>query len=247
MLASPFSFYAEETLLDCSFNYAAEFIMSLPYIEIAANNAQASVIWLHGLGADGHDFEAIVPELDLPESSSVRFIFPHAPERPVTINSGYVMRAWYDIQSLDFDAAQDAAGIRQSAEQVAALIEAEHQRGIPYEKIILAGFSQGGVIALQTGLRFPHRLAGILALSTYLALPNTLAAEASAVNRDIPIFMAHGIDDSVVPFPLGEASQQQLVALGYCVQWHRYPMDHSVHPDEIVDLATWLVETLAIG
>ncbi len=214
--------------------------MSLPFIEIATRNAQASVIWLHGLGADGHDFEAIVPELSLPESSGVRFIFPHAPERPVTVNRGYVMRSWYDIQSQDIDAMQDAAGIQASAEQIAALIDVEHRRGIAYEKIMLAGFSQGGVIALQAGLRFPHRLAGIMALSTYLALPATLAAEASPANRDVPVFMAHGIDDSVVPFSLGDRSRQQLVAQGYPVSWHQYPMDHSVHPDEIDDIAAWL-------
>ena len=221
--------------------------MSLPFIEVGSSNATASVIWLHGLGADGHDFEAIVPELGLPADATVRFIFPHAPERPVTVNQGYVMRAWYDIKSLQIDAAQDEAGIRESAQQIEALIEAEHLRGVPYEKIVLAGFSQGGVIALQTGLRFQHRLAGIMALSTYLALADSLATESSEVNRDISIFMAHGIDDSVVPYPLGEASKQQLLEQQYQVQWHSYPMEHSVHPDEIDDIASWLKQVLAIA
>lgn len=221
--------------------------MLLPFIEAGAEQATASVIWLHGLGADGHDFEAIVPELQLPEGSPVRFIFPHAPEQAVTINQGYVMRAWYDITSLDFNAAQDAAGIRQSAEQLAALIESEHQRGIAYDRIVIAGFSQGGVIALQTGLRFPHRLAGIMALSTYLALPETLATEASQVNQEIPIFMAHGIDDDIVPYVLGEISKQQLVKQGYPVEWQSYPMGHSVHPDEINDISAWLRQVLALS
>jgi phospholipase/carboxylesterase len=221
--------------------------MLLPFIESGAEQPTASVIWLHGLGADGHDFEAIVPELQLPEGAPVRFIFPHAPERAVTINQGYVMRAWYDITSLDFNASPDTAGIRQSAEQLAALIESEHQRGIAYNRIVIAGFSQGGVIALQTGLRFPHRLAGIMALSTYLALPDTLAMELSQVNQDIPIFMAHGIDDDIVPFVLGESSKQQLAKQGYSVEWQRYPMGHSVHPDEISDISAWLCKVLMLS
>ena len=221
--------------------------MLLPYVEVATKDVQASVIWLHGLGADGHDFEAIVPELGLPESAGVRFIFPHAPERPVTINSGYVMRAWYDIKSMDFNVAQDEEAIHESAEQIEALIEAEHQRGIPYEKILLAGFSQGGAIALQVALRFQHRLAGVMALSTYLALPDTLVAEASQVNRELSVFMAHGIDDPIVPFALGDACRQQLVEQHYNVQWHAYPMEHSVHPDEISDIAVWLKQVLAFA
>ena len=218
----------------------------LPFIEVGNESATASVIWLHGLGADGHDFEAIVPELNLPAGNGVRFIFPHAPERAVTINSGYVMRAWYDIKSMDFNAAQDIEGIQTSAQQVAELIEAEHRRGISYENIALAGFSQGGVIALHAGLRFQHRLAGIMALSTYLAMADSLSGEASEKNHDIPIFMAHGIDDPVVPYALGELSRQQLHAQNYAVQWHRYPMEHSVHPDEIEDIAMWLKQIFAI-
>lgn len=220
--------------------------MTLPYVEVAAEPARASIIWLHGLGADGHDFEGIVPELGLPDHAGIRFIFPHAPERPVTVNNGYVMRAWYDIQSLQIDAEQDEQGIRDSARQVEDLIEAEHQRGIPYDKIILAGFSQGGVIALHQGLRYQHRLAGVMALSTYLALADKLAAEASDHNRELPVFIAHGIDDQIVPVHLGEASRQQLVAQGYQVQWQSYPMEHSVHPDEIDDIARWIREVLEI-
>lgn len=221
--------------------------MTLPYVEVGSDNASASIIWLHGLGADGHDFEGIVPELALPESAGLRFIFPHAPERAVTVNNGYVMRAWYDIKSLEIDAAQDEHGIRESAKLIEALIEAEHQRGIAYNKIILAGFSQGGVIALHLGLRFQHRLAGIMALSAYLSLSDTLATEASNVNTEVPIFMAHGIDDSIVPIALGEASRQQLEAQNYKVEWHTYPMEHSVHPDEISAIAVWLKQLLAIS
>jgi len=221
--------------------------MTLPYVEVGSENATASIIWLHGLGADGHDFEGLVPELNLPEDASIRFIFPHAPERAVTVNNGYVMRAWYDIKSLEIDAEQDEQGIRDSAKLIETLIEAEHQRGVAYDKIVLAGFSQGGVIALQLGLRFQHRLAGIMALSTYLGLAGTLAAEANQINSDVPIFMAHGIDDQVVPFALGEVSRQQLEAQNYSVQWQTYPMEHSVHPDEIDDIASWLKQVLAVS
>ena len=221
--------------------------MTLPYVEVGPEQATASIIWLHGLGADGHDFEGIVPELAIADSAKIRFIFPHAPERPVTVNQGYVMRAWYDIKGLQIDAEQDEQGIRDSSNQIEAIIEAEHQRGVPYERIILAGFSQGGVIALHLGLRFQHRLAGVMALSTYLALPDTLATEASEVNHDVPVFFAHGMDDQVVPFALGDASRQKLEAQNYKVQWQAYPMEHSVHPDEISDIAIWLKQVLAIS
>ncbi|MFO7602522.1 MAG: alpha/beta hydrolase-fold protein [Gammaproteobacteria bacterium] len=221
--------------------------MTLPYLEVDPPAARASVIWLHGLGADGHDFEAIVPELGLPPSAGVRFIFPHAPERPVTINSGYVMRAWYDIVSLDFAAAQDTAGIRESAQQIEALIAAEYQRGVAYENIVLAGFSQGGVIALQVALRYPQRLAGVMALSTYLAMPDRLALEASEANRTIPIFMAHGVDDTVVPYAQGEAARRLLEQQHYPLTWQAYPMEHSVHPDEVGDIARWLRQVLALA
>jgi phospholipase/carboxylesterase len=198
---------------------------------------KASIIWLHGLGADGHDFEPIVPELGLPKSTAVRFIFPHAPVRPVTINGGARMRAWYDVTP---DGPQDAGGIRVSQAHVEALIAREHTRGIAAGAIVLAGFSQGGAMALQTGLRHAERLAGILALSAYLPLPDTLAHEASAANRDLPIFMAHGTQDPVIPLSWAKRSRDLLVGLGYAAEWHEYPMPHSVCAEEIADIGHWL-------
>lgn len=202
----------------------------------------ASVIWMHGLGADGHDFEPIVDELDLP-SRPVRFIFPHAPRRPVTINGGMLMRAWYDIS----DAAirrEDASGVRQSQAIVEQLIAGEVARGVASTDIVLAGFSQGGAIALQTALRHPARLAGVMALSTYLPLADTLAAEASAANRDLPIFMAHGKHDPVVVPTRASSSRDTLQGLAYAVQWQEYPMPHAVCPQEIVDISRWLCKVL---
>ena len=202
----------------------------------------ASVIWMHGLGADGHDFEPIVDELDLP-SRPVRFIFPHAPRRPVTINGGMLMRAWYDIS----DAAirrEDASGVRQSQAIVEQLIAGEVARGVASTDIVLAGFSQGGAIALQTALRHPARLAGVMALSTYLPLADTLAAEASAANRDLPIFMAHGKHDPVVVPARAGSSRDTLQGLGYAVQWQEYTMPHAVCPQEIVDISRWLCKVL---
>ena len=208
--------------------------------------AEASVIWLHGLGADGHDFEPLVPELGLGEA--VRFVFPHAPYRPVTINAGYVMRAWYDIASPAIDAAQDAAqdaaGIEASAEQVNALIAREVERGVPPARIVLAGFSQGGAIALHAGLRQPDPLAGLLALSTYLPLSERLPAEAGADHR-VPLFMAHGTDDPIVPIDLGRASRDRLEAEGYSVHWHEYPMGHGVCAEEVSDIREWLKTRLS--
>jgi len=204
--------------------------------------AEACVIWLHGLGADGHDFEPIVPELGLGES--VRFVFPHAPHRPVTINAGYVMRAWYDIATPRIDAEQDAAGIEASAAQVNALIAREVGRGVPPARIVLAGFSQGGAVALHTGLRRTEPLAGILALSTYLPVAERLASEA-APDRRVPIFMAHGSDDPIVPVALGRDSRDRLIEAGYDVQWHEYPMGHSVCPGEVADIGNWLRQRLA--
>jgi phospholipase/carboxylesterase len=201
----------------------------------------AAIIWLHGLGADGHDFEPIVPELGLPKSTAVRFIFPHAPVRPVTINGGARMRAWYDVTS---DGKQDAAGIRASQAHVEALIARERARGIPARTVVLAGFSQGGAIALQTGLRHPERLAGILALSTYLPLPETLEQEASQANRDVPIFMAHGTQDPLIPLSWATRSRDRLKALGYVIEWHEYPMPHSVCAEEIADVGRWLHSVL---
>jgi phospholipase/carboxylesterase len=207
--------------------------------------ATASVIWLHGLGADGNDFVPIVPELRLPDSLAVRFVFPHAPERPVTLNGGMRMRAWYDILALDRAAREDAQGIRESQALVGALIEKEKARGIPSERIVLAGFSQGGAIALQTGLRYPDKLAGLMVLSSYLPQRDSLVAEASVANRAIPIFMAHGEFDYMLPMPLGSSSRDVLQQNGYAVEWHAYPMEHQVCAEEIRDSAGWLVKALS--
>ena len=204
---------------------------------------RAAVIWLHGLGADGHDFEPIVPELGLPAAApGVRFIFPHAPHQAVSINGGAVMRAWYDVTG---DGRQDAAGVRASQVRVEALIARERSRGVAARSIVLAGFSQGGALALQTGLRHPERLAGILALSSYLPLPDTLAQEASEANRDVPIFMAHGTQDPLIPLSWAERSRDHLAALGYTVEWREYPMPHSVCAEEITDIGRWLRTVLA--
>jgi phospholipase/carboxylesterase len=204
----------------------------------------ASVIWLHGLGADGHDFEPIVPELDLPDSLPVRFVFPHAPMQPVTINGGAVMRAWYDVYGLQDVRREDAAGVRVSQAAVEELLARETKRGIPASRLVLAGFSQGGAIALQTGLRHPERLAAIMALSTYLPVADTLAAEASAANRDVPIFMAHGLDDPLIPIERAQLSRKLLESAGYRVEWHAYPMEHSVCAQEIADISAWLRRVL---
>ncbi len=211
----------------------------LEAIEIeTAPNPNASVIWLHGLGADGNDFVPVVPELGL-VGKAVRFVFPHAPMQPVTINFGMVMRAWYDIA----DAAirrEDAAGVEASRGHVEALIAREQGRGIPDSRIVLAGFSQGGAIALHTGLRHEGRLAGILALSCYLPLADRLPGEASALNRDVPIFMGHGLADPIVPFARAVESRDFLQQLGYPVDWHEYPMPHSVCLEEITAIGAWL-------
>ena len=217
----------------------------LPYLELNSGpNPDAAVIWLHGLGADGNDFAAIVPELDLARCRSIRFVFPHAPSMPVTVNGGYVMPAWYDIMGPDLQKREDAAGIRRSALAIEALIANEVARGVNPRRIVLAGFSQGCAIALHTGLRHAAPLAGIVALSGYLPLTNDLAAEVHPVNRQVPVFMAHGSADPVVPVARGEASRDVLQAMGYAVQWHSYPMQHSVHPREIQDIATFLQSVL---
>jgi phospholipase/carboxylesterase len=205
----------------------------------------AAVIWLHGLGADGHDFEAIVPELDLPDARPVRFVFPHAPMQPVTINGGAVMRAWYDVYALEGARREDEAGVRASQARVEELIARETSRGIPASRLVLAGFSQGGAIALQTGLRHPERLAGVLALSTYLPLAGTLAAEASAANRGVPIFMAHGLHDPLIPVERAAISRERLAGAGYAVEWHEYPMAHAVCMQEITHVSAWLQRVLA--
>ena len=217
----------------------------LPCIEIETAPApDAAVIWLHGLGADGHDFEPIVPELGLPPSLALRFVFPHAPMRPVTINMDMRMRAWYDIAQPG-GGGEDAAGIRESQALLEALIARERARGIPARRIVLAGFSQGGAIVLQTGLRHAERLAGIMALSTYLPLAASLPAEAAPANRDLPVFMAHGEMDPVIDISRAERSREALQAQGYPVQWAAYPMPHSVCADEIDDIARWLQDVLA--
>lgn len=205
--------------------------------------AEAAVIWLHGLGADGHDFAPIVPELGLDELP-VRFVFPHAPERPVTINNGYVMPAWYDINRSDFGDQQDEVGIRHSQRQLQALIENEQAQGISSERIVLAGFSQGGAMVLHTGLRYPQPLAGILALSTYLPLANKVADEVHPANAQVPVLMAHGDADPVIPLSLAEDSKRMLAAMGYPVAWHHYPMEHTVCPQEIKMIGAWLRERL---
>jgi phospholipase/carboxylesterase len=209
----------------------------LPAVETETRpNPDAAVILMHGLGADGNDFVPIVGELDLPAGLGIRFVFPHAPTRPVTINNGYVMRAWYDIVGSDLTNRGDEAGIRDSQRLVEALIAREKARGIVASRIVLAGFSQGGVIALQTGLRHAERLAGILALSTYLAMPHLLSAEASAANRDVPVFMAHGTADGMIRLDWAEASRRALEANGHTVEWHA---------EEVRDISRWLARVLA--
>jgi phospholipase/carboxylesterase len=201
----------------------------------------AAVIWLHGLGADGFDFVPIVEELRLPATLPVRFLFPHAGTRPITINNGFVMRAWYDITSLGgARTTEDEAGIRESEGVVRGYIEQQIESGIAADRIIIAGFSQGGAIALQTALRYPRRLGGVMALSTYLPLRQTLAKEADAANRDVPILMCHGSYDPMVPLALGEASREALQGLGYGVDWRTYPMQHQVCMEEIADVSAWL-------
>ena len=211
----------------------------LTAVEIETGPAPSlAVIWLHGLGADGHDFEPIVPELKL--GFAVRFVFPHAPVRPVTINGGMAMRAWYDILGFDRKAREDDAGIRASATAVTALIDRELERGLHADRVVLAGFSQGGAIALHTALREPRALGGVIALSTYLPLAGTLAVERSAANERLPIFMAHGTSDNVLPLALGESSRRTLEAQGYAVEWHAYPMAHSVCREEVSAIGAWL-------
>ena len=221
--------------------------MELPEtVEVASGaNPQGSVIWLHGLGADGHDFEAIVPELGVADQLSLRFVFPHAPMRPVTINGGMTMRAWYDILKLERGGPQDEAGIRESGRLLELLIEREHERDIPHDKIVLAGFSQGGAIALHTALRYPHRLAGLMALSTWLPLQDSFDTEVvgntRAQSQELPVFMAHGSSDPMLPMALGQQSCETLEKAGYAVEWHDYPMAHAVCAEEIADIRNWLL------
>jgi phospholipase/carboxylesterase len=201
----------------------------------------AAVIWLHGLGADGHDFEAIVPELRL--TKPVRFVFPHAPIRPVTINQGMRMRAWYDIFQFG-GGPEDEPGVRASQKLLEELVAAEKKRGFKADQIVLAGFSQGGAIVLQTALRYPERLAGVMALSTYVPIASSLAAERNEANQDVPIFMAHGQFDDLIPIDRAKRSREMLEKLGYSVTWKDYPMPHSVCAEEIGDIARFLVRIL---
>lgn len=204
----------------------------------------ASVIVLHGLGADGSDFVPVAEALDLSAVGAVRFVFPHAPVRPVTINGGYRMRAWYDILGTDLQRREDEAGLRESAQAIAALIDRERERGIAAHRIVLAGFSQGCAMTLLTGLRYPERLAGLAGMSGYLPLADSTAAERSEANRAVPIFLAHGSEDEIVAPARGRASRDALAALGHAVEWHEYPMEHSVCPEEIGALNQWLLRVL---
>ncbi|MCP4876874.1 MAG: carboxylesterase [Gammaproteobacteria bacterium] len=214
-------------------------------VETGVHAPDACVIWLHGLGADGHDFEPIVPELRLDPGFNIRFVFPHAPMMPVTINQGFVMRAWYDIRSADIDAEPDEKGIRASSALLCDLIDGEIAAGIAPEKIVLAGFSQGGAIVLQAGLRYEKQLAGIMALSTYLPLADCLGNEKSEANGNTPIFLAHGSADPVVPVDLAYLSQKVLEREGYSVEWHEYQgMAHGVSEQEIFHLGEWLEKVL---
>ncbi len=221
----------------------------LETIELETNpNPTAAVIWMHGLGADGNDFVPIVNEIDLSGAPGIRFIFPHAPTRPVTINNGHVMRAWYDIAFGDLEGKTrkaDEKGVRESQAQIGQLIARENSRGIAVSKIVLAGFSQGGAIALHTGLRYPETLAGVMALSTYLPLAESFVQEATPANAKTPVFMAHGTHDPVVPYAMGNSSREQLQQAGYALVWHEYPMQHSVCLEEVADIGRWLTSVLA--
>ena len=219
--------------------------MALPEcVEVTTgSDPVGSVIWLHGLGADGHDFEPIVPELSLPADLSLRFVFPHAPVRPVTINGGMAMRAWYDIVSLDAEGRADAAGVHESTAILEALVGREKERGIAAGKIVIAGFSMGGAIAINTALHTQEKLAGLMALSTYLPLPGEL--DAASGSRDMPVFMAHGSFDPMLPLQWGQLSAQTLREAGFAVEWHEYPMAHAVCPEEIRDIREWLLTIYA--
>lgn len=209
--------------------------------------ADAAVIWLHGLGASGHDFPPVVAELGLPEDHAIRFVFPHAPRIPVTINGGMVMPAWYDILNMDFDQRRvDEDGVRASATRLEDLVARERERGIPAARTVLAGFSQGGAIALHAGLRHPERLAGVLALSTYLAVDGDAEDERAASNLDVPILQCHGSQDPMVPMTKGEAARDRLRELGYEVEWEDYPMQHQVCMEEIERIGAWLRQVLSL-
>ena len=210
-------------------------------------NPTAAVIWMHGLGADGNDFVPIVNELELSGAPAIRFVFPHAPMMPVTINNGHVMRAWYDVSFGDLEGKTkraDEKGVRQSQAQIGELIAREVERKISFKNIVLAGFSQGGAIALQSGLRYPERLAGVMALSCYLPCSDSFAAEASAANAKMPVMIAHGVQDPVVPYAMGKNTSDLLVKSSYAVEWHEYPMQHSVCLEEVRDIGAWIKRVL---
>ncbi len=204
-----------------------------------------SVIWLHGLGADGHDFEPIVPELNLEQHADIRFVFPHAPVRPVTINGGVSMRAWYDVLSLDRSGPQDEAGIRESATSLLQLIEREKERGVVANRIVLAGFSQGGAIAMHAAMRFPHELAGLMVLSAWMPLESTIDAEVvkspESQPRDLAVLMVHGSFDPILPIAAGQHARDIMQKAGFTVQWHEYPMAHAVCAEEISEIRKWLL------
>ncbi len=217
----------------------------LEFIEVeTAPNPTVAVIWLHGLGADGNDFVPVVRELDLAGCPPIRFIFPHAETMPVTINNGYVMRAWYDIVVADLTRREDATGVRKSQASIEQLIVAQNEKGIPSERIILAGFSQGCARTLQTGLRYPKKLGGLLCLSGYLPIADSFEAERSAANASIPIFLAHGSSDPIVPISRAITAREILERFGYSVEWHSYPMPHSVCPQEVVDVSSWIRQVI---
>jgi phospholipase/carboxylesterase len=216
----------------------------LPAIEIETKpKASHVVIWLHGLGADGNDFVPVVKEMKLPPLG-IRFVFPHAPMRPVTINGGFVMRAWYDIAYQELAFKEDERGLRDSQKLIEGLIARENARGIPSGRIVLAGFSQGGVMTLQVGLRQPKRLAGLMALSAYLPMSPMVEVERNAASNALPIFMGHGISDNIVPLALGKMSRDSLIKLGYEVEWRQYTMPHSVCAEELADIGAWLKRVL---
>ena len=219
---------------------------TLETVEISTGPAPTvAVIWLHGLGADGHDFEPVVPHLLWPGAPAIRFVFPHAPVRPVTINDGMEMRAWYDIVELSLSRDHDQQGIAQSIQQAAALIARERSRGIDSERIVIAGFSQGGAIAIQLALRHPETLGGLVALSSYLLNDKKLETDRHAANKNLPVFVGHGTMDPMVPCQLGEHVAARLRELGHELEWHSYPMMHSVCENEIEDLSAWLRKCLA--
>ncbi|HMB58915.1 MAG TPA: alpha/beta fold hydrolase [Xanthomonadales bacterium] len=208
------------------------------------DDPSVAIIWLHGLGADGHDFEPIVPHVLWPDAPAIRFVFPNAPVRPVTLNGGMPMRAWYDIKGIDSDRGHDQAGIAESVSQVQEFVEREQRRGIEPGRVVIAGFSQGGAVALHFALRYPHRLAGAVALSTYLLNADELRESAHPVNAGLPVFVGHGNMDPVVPFNMGEFLVNELRSMDYEVDWHSYPMAHAVNPEEIRDIRNWLGKRL---